>query len=511
MANYNNFKFGNLESVLRLNLQIFLWHFSALCAYACVYLFIVIKNKLKEEIERELIDKRFSLEINQSMSDLHDESSSDVAVSLQPCPSSSSLGGDGNHNNPLLLTNKQYFASISSKRVRSLSPLGLTGVNNDSGTVLLDSVDSQTAISAGFLAMLHPMTRRQLLALHETHCRTEREEEFTRRRQAEDEKLLIEKLEHAFRKKNKNQASSSSSSTATESLTHAAFASTSTVAGNGKGGCRSTSLIQWLYETAGVRADIQLNEHWSLRTSIYDKFIAHFQVHYNSHDATALMEQVFYPCCQKDMIRELKLWTHKPTNQCLGPIKYGDRELVGEVTAGGIEQYPGDAEEEKQEEEEVNWMTHDSPSINAYFLAGSRRVLGSHSLFLGYRHMFEKLPDCVMLFDSHRTTVTHLPDIGRTVVVAPYAYYFTVVIPASGLEDPQYTAVFPSPAFPGMMMKAVEIECRVWYVTRYNALGRVDSECFHITLTGCSDPSLTQDDVIRYVGLDAVPNRSNGL
>lgn len=427
------------------------------------------------------------------MFDLHDESPSEVAVSEDR---------DNNH----------VVAVSSSKRVRSLSPLGLTGMSSESGTVLVDSVDSQTTISAGFLAMLHPMTRRQLLALHETHCRTEREEEFTRRRQAEEEKQRIEKLEHALRRKNKNKASSSSSSvvtTATEFCAHFPFASTSAAAGNSKGGRRSTSLIQWLYETAGVRADIRLNEHWSLRTSIYDKFIAHFQVHYNSHDATALMEQVFYPCCQKDMIRELKLWTHKPTNQCLDPIKYGDRDL-GEGMRAGMD---GDSEIEKQEEEEeeVDWMTHNSPSINAYFLAGSRRVLGSHSLFLGYRHMFEKLPDCVMLFHSHRTTVTHLPDIGRTVVVAPYTYYFTVVVPASGLEDPQYTTVFPSPAYPGLMMKAVEIECRVWYVTRYNALGRVESECFHITITGCSDPSLTQDDVTRYVGLDAVPNRSNGL
>jgi hypothetical protein len=171
------------------------------------------------------------------------------------------------------------------------------------------------------------------------------------------------------------------------------------------------------------------------------------------------------------MTREVKLWTHsKPTPEIWrGPV----------IETG--------------------------EDVCAYKMVGIRRVAGSQSLMYGYRHVFEKLPDCLMVFQSHCTSVRYLEDSRQTVVTAPYMYFFTALVPVTGLEDPLMNTTLSSPSNNGIKMKAIDIECSVNYVMYYNEIGRIERDCFHITITGCSDPSVSQSEIIRYVGLDALP------
>jgi hypothetical protein len=216
---------------------------------------------------------------------------------------------------------------------------------------------------------------------------------------------------------------------------------------------------------------VELDEPWVLRASIYNKFIAYFQGLYNSHDATALVSRLFQPCCSPDMKRELRLWSHQSTKTGLSPIEY----------YSNLEDVETPAE------------------ADVFRLVGIRRVSGSERIFRGYQHMFDKLPDCVMTFHSHCSTVRHLEESGKTIVIAPYTYYFSVLVP---MKDDLLSSTTSQ-----RKLKVVETECRVWYVTCYNAQGLVERDCFHIVITACNDPNVTQNDIVEYIGLEGLTIR----
>ncbi len=113
--------------------------------------------------------------------------------------------------------------------------------------------------SGDFLQGTDPAFRRQILGIHETNRR--------------NSKYLIYK-------KKRNNSDYCDIQTITSSET-------------------TTSTIQY-----GVDS-IKLIEPFILRTSIYEKFLIHFQNLYNEHDALAISTLLMYPCCKRDMTREL--------------------------------------------------------------------------------------------------------------------------------------------------------------------------------------------------------------
>ncbi len=367
-------------------------------------------------------------------------------------------------------------ASSDNKRVRCGSPLSLSTAKME-GIVL---IDSESASTTGFLSTVEPLMRRQMLAIHEAHCHAERESEMERRIQENEEKRLKREREWLLEEEKnlfEQQLEEWSSSSDQQQLVDSCCSGSTDSAPVYDESSEASLLDQLLKDSTGRKFDLKLIEPWILRTSIYDKFIAFFQGLYNRHDATALMQQLFQPCCSPDMTRELKLWTHKATNKGLENIEY--------LVNGADVKSP-------------TLSLSVKPKVNALRLVGMRRVFGSHNFFQGYKHMFDKLPDCIMLFHPNSTKVMYSEDTGRTVVVAPYTYLFTALVPHRNDND---GAIFP--CFKPNM-KAVEAECNVWYVTRYNSQGRIESDCFHITITGCSDPTVTQNDIVQFVGLEGL-------
>ncbi len=190
------------------------------------------------------------------------------------------------------------------------------------------------------------------------------------------------------------------------------------------------------YTASGHRSKF-FNEPWGLRSSVYNKFILHFQNVYNTHNVQALMSSVLYRCCLPSMERVLNLWVH---------FSEPDRMK----------------------------------------LVGSRTVQGHEKFLSGYQHVFEKLPDCVMVYQE--TTVHQLPNDRGVMSITPYSYFFTCILPpAVGTTKP----------------RVAEIECFTQHVNYYDVNDRIVKEVHHITINSCSDPTISQMELIRYVGLSS--------
>jgi hypothetical protein len=121
-----------------------------------------------------------------------------------------------------------------------------------------------------------------------------------------------------------------------------------------------------------------------------------------------------------------------------------------------------------------------------------RSVQGEVCYRGGYEYLFNKLPDCIILFHSVQIHYHHK----GTVVIAPYTYFFTVAVKISDAnnESHQSNSTNKSSA-----MKLIQIEVVGCKVNYYNIDNKIVRQAEHIALKSCSDPSLSTADIILLV------------
>jgi hypothetical protein len=146
---------------------------------------------------------------------------------------------------------------------------------------------------------------------------------------------------------------------------------------------------------------------YTIRRSIYEKYVTHFQMLYNEHDALALSTLVLHPCCDPDMAKATSLWIKVPTP----------------TTDGGI----------YQRLTKVKTITFQ----------------GRNDFFHDFSHKFNQMPDCVLLYTDVKLykcqnlslTTDSSKSTARTIVRSAYQFFFTIPtqgywpripVPASG-------------------------------------------------------------------------------
>ncbi len=294
-----------------------------------------------------------------------------------------------------------------------------------------------TGDNGDFLQSTDPAFRRQILGIHETNRRNSK---------------YVHNLE-------KNDVFIHGIQTITSSTTtvHGLQHGTAVISTNSS----KTNQSQKITSTTNQVIPTKLIEPFILRTSIYEKFLIHFQNLYNEHDALAISTLLMYPCCKRDMTRELCGY------QRIGPQ-------------------------------------------NKLALGWKRTGQGDVCFRGGFELMFSKAPDCIMLF---HTVKCHYTDRG-TAVIAPYSYFFTVTVP---LPNPAATSesatarvqsiptTVGSPIFTTgqspFIYKEIRMEiagCNVYYYNHENLIVKQEN---HMVIKGCSDPTVPPHILIKCCGM----------
>jgi hypothetical protein len=126
---------------------------------------------------------------------------------------------------------------------------------------------------------------------------------------------------------------------------------------------------------------IKLNEPFSLRMSMYEKMIIHFQHFYNDQDVLSLSSLLLIPLCLPDVLRIINLWSPQSWDRRTN-LTFGDTSKMS--------------------------------LFNSLVMKGSDRIAD------GYRYCFEKLPDTVILLHSW-VVEDHDEEV---ILRAPYEYFF---------------------------------------------------------------------------------------
>jgi hypothetical protein len=232
---------------------------------------------------------------------------------------------------------------------------------------------------SGFLCEVDPIIRRSVLAEHYAFCLMEKEAQEKEEKEIEKDKEKEDSV-HLPVEEEKNQqfdmnivvASSSSSTPPSLSSKHH----------------QSQSLFS-------------MSEPRILRTSIYEKFVTHFQQFHNEQDALGLVSLVLYPCFAPDIVRETNFWMRS-------------------ALSAKIE------------------------------IAGSRSSIGTEGVYEHYSQFFETFSDALLIYEK-TTTKPLIARYGEhrtgsekpiTMVVTPFTYFLSILLPGSSTGSVSST---PSP------------------------------------------------------------------
>ena len=209
---------------------------------------------------------------------------------------------------------------------------------------------------------------------------------------------------------------------------------------------------------------------------VYEKFFVHLQHFYNEHDAMAIAYLLMIPCCVHEVVREVVVWMPSSksnpsvTLEDIGtPTKRGDLSVVWRRSVSGEDCYRG-----------------------------------------GFEDLFNKLPDCIIVF--HSLQIHHFSE--GTVVCAPYSYFFTIAVPVDNTNNEvvmettlsnddnnsqhsHSSSIFT--ARPSTKRKLVNVELVGCYVNYYNRDNLIKKQTLHSAVKFCSDPNLTAADIIKVV------------
>jgi hypothetical protein len=208
---------------------------------------------------------------------------------------------------------------------------------------------------SGFLSDVDPFSRRCLLAEHFAFC------------------LAMKDAEQCQDYLNEERAQQIDASTIT-----------TTTAPHG---CNGTA--QGNLNVSSFVPQVLLQEPRILRTSIYEKFVTHFQQFHNEQDALGLVSLVLYPCFAPGIVRETNFWMRSPLSV-------------------------------KME------------------IAGSRSSIGTEGVYEHYSQFFETFSDALLIYE--KTTIKPVmyrcaehglssSEKAMMMVVTPFTYFLTLVLP----------------------------------------------------------------------------------
>ncbi len=295
-------------------------------------------------------------------------------------------------------------------------------------------------------------------------------------------------------------------------------------------------------------AMVRLFEPEVLRTSIYQKYVSHFQHFYNDHDTDSLFMLLLNPCCHQQMVRGMKLWSTKPLDSVnfKGPkpwsltpaLEDADTAVEPPSSSGTV-------------------------SSNSGQLTLMRQVImqGIENYHTNYSYIFKTLPDCIKIYES--TKITYDEKTNSTVVTSPFTYFLTlsfvkrkapfpsttvssgkrkddsssqsdsshsdtdsdVVTITEVLESTDTTVAEQSlektkqvrklkkennkkresveeieSAGGKCYVRSVRVVMKGYNVLHFNEQGLVVSDIDHYRIISCSDPSFTEIDFINFLG-----------
>lgn len=109
----------------------------------------------------------------------------------------------------------------------------------------------------------------------------------------------------------------------------------------------------------------------------------------------------------------------------------------------------------------------------------------------GFEYLFKQLPDCIMVF--HSVECRH--HSGGTTVIAPFSFFFTIVVPVPTTSQPTTSPSLSNDSH----HKMVSVEVVGYNINYYNHDNKIIRQAQHSTLKSCSDPGLSPLDVMKAV------------
>jgi hypothetical protein len=212
-----------------------------------------------------------------------------------------------------------------------------------------------TQAVSGFLSDVDPFSRRCLLAEHFAFC------------------LAMKDAEQCQDYLNEERAQQIDASTIT-----------TTTAPHG---CNGTA--QGNLNVSSFVPQVLLQEPRILRTTIYEKFVTHFQQFHNEQDALGLVSLVLYPCFAPDIVRETNFWMRSSLSLKMA-------------------------------------------------IAGSRSSVGTEGVYEHYSQFFETFSDALLIYEKTTIKQVMVPngdhksfssEKAMMMVVTPFTYFLTLILP----------------------------------------------------------------------------------
>ena len=310
-----------------------------------------------------------------------------------------------------------------------------------------DSVKKSVAVTAPSLQFLEDVTdkcsRREILAAHTRYCLKVRDQLELERNGVFATEGLELSCDHYFAEESEREGER-------DSVNAVSSADTTTECEDSL----SSPISQLL--RAAASASIEEEERDRARetvpcrtnalSNIYGKFFTHFQALYNEHDGLAIATLLMIPCCTTAIARDDYVW-----------MRVCDTE---------------------RRPQSLVWHRH---------------LYGDICYRNSYEYLFTAVPDCIIVF--HGVQCHH--HSRGTVVVAPYSYFFTIVLPVEG-ERVQEGPIVVSTLSPSLY-RLVQVELAGCKVNYYNSDNVIVRQSQHMALKWCSDPSLSPIQVLKAV------------
>lgn len=192
-------------------------------------------------------------------------------------------------------------------------------------------------------------------------------------------------------------------------------------------------------------------------SSIYSKFINELQRYYNDHDVSGIVSCVLYPCCSPDVERTLLLW----------------------------------ASSTAYTSHSSSIATASSPLLSAQastsVLLASRSMIGLGAVEASYNHIFHKLPDAMVVYDSSFTK-QHLIN-GETIIKVPCTLFFTI---------PRLS--IPSAYGQEVIYREIRVELHSFSVITFSSQDVIQSAKDHFVEIAIDDPRINAHHVLKFLG-----------
>ncbi len=266
--------------------------------------------------------------------------------------------------------------------------------------------------SVGFLSDVDPITRRELLAFHGAYCQEERDKSILSayyKQEAEAEFQAAKESDSAI------EMLKSLSTTSAMSI-HAELRQTNEHDGSYPpevDSIRHDGDICYFESPSNQSSIVQLDEPWILRLTVYEKILEQFQHFYNSHDAIGISSLFLFPFCDSQVIRAVNFW-----NRGNNHVHSNNNHII-------LPHYQRHYLQQPQLLPTIPDAT--SSTESQITLMKSVTMQGAQYIVSAFAHIFERFPDCLILF--HATRVHYSNDGSLVVLRAPYTYFLKMVLP----------------------------------------------------------------------------------